>query len=267
MPLRIILNCIYVTGPAPRVGISGPCPPKSLLVPPQTRIVPPKRGLCPKELTDLVLLDCNSRPETPKILVIIPEFMSKNCFFVDFAIKTVCFCGFSPEFMKIRIFTSEFVEFCTFFAMKTRICGTSRIFWDKDLFFDLHPRFRRISRWTSISFGPHSRILRNKVFVHPQICLCLPSQAVLAPGQLCYVDDIFAVFETNESCLKFLDILNSQHKNIKFTIEYGSELMCFLDVLIKVEKNGCDTWTWRKTSHTGLLLNFDAYTSWNGNLA
>ena len=73
-----------------------------------------------------------------------------------------------------------------------------------------------------------------------------------------YVNDIFAVFETNESCLKFLDILNFQHKNIKFTVEYGSELMCFLDVQIKVKENGCDTWTWRKTTHTGLLLNFDA---------
>ena len=75
-----------------------------------------------------------------------------------------------------------------------------------------------------------------------------------------YVDDIFAVFETNESCLKFLDtgILNSQHKNIKFTVEYGSELMCFLDVEIKVKGNGCDTWTWRKTTHTGLLQHFDA---------
>ena len=73
-----------------------------------------------------------------------------------------------------------------------------------------------------------------------------------------YVGDILAVFETNESCLKFLDILNSQHKNIKFTVGYGSELMCFLDVQIKVKENGCDTWTRRKTTHTGLLLNFDA---------
>ena len=55
-----------------------------------------------------------------------------------------------------------------------------------------------------------------------------------------YVDDIFAVFEINKSCLKFLDILNSQHKNIKLTVEYGSELM------------------WRKTTRTGILVNFDA---------
>ena len=73
-----------------------------------------------------------------------------------------------------------------------------------------------------------------------------------------YVDDIFAVFGTNVSCLKFLDIINSQHKNIRFTVEYGSELMCFLDVQIKVKENECDTWTWRKTTHTGFLLNFDA---------
>ena len=73
-----------------------------------------------------------------------------------------------------------------------------------------------------------------------------------------YVDDIFFVFETNESRLKFLDILTSQHENIKLTVEYGSELMYFLDVQIKVRENGCDTWTWRKTTHSGLLLNFDA---------
>ena len=57
---------------------------------------------------------------------------------------------------------------------------------------------------------------------------------------------------------KFLDILTSQHKNIKFTVDYGSEMMCFLNVQIKVKEDGCDTWTWRKTTYTGILLNFDA---------
>ena len=73
-----------------------------------------------------------------------------------------------------------------------------------------------------------------------------------------YVDRIFAVFETTKSGFKFLDILNSQHKNIKFTVYDGSELMCFLDVQIKVKEYECDTWTWRKTTHSGLLLNFNA---------
>ena len=73
-----------------------------------------------------------------------------------------------------------------------------------------------------------------------------------------YIDDIFAVFETTESCLKFLYILNSQHKNIEFIVEYVSELKRFLDVQINVKEDGSDTWTWRKTSHTDLLVNFDA---------
>ena len=73
-----------------------------------------------------------------------------------------------------------------------------------------------------------------------------------------YVNDIFAVFETNKSGLKFSDILNYQHKNITCTVEYGTELMCFLDVQIKVKESKCDTWTWPKSTHTGLLLNFDA---------
>ena len=34
--------------------------------------------------------------------------------------------------------------------------------------------------------------------------------------------------------------------------------MCFLDAQIKVKKDGCDSWTRRKTTHTGLLLNFKA---------
>ena len=79
-------------------------------------------------------------PETPKILVITPEFVSKNCFFVDFAaIKTVCVFGISPEFIKICIyfgiktfffltFTLDFVENRTVFEMNTRIRENSRIF-------------------------------------------------------------------------------------------------------------------------------------------
>ena len=53
-----------------------------------------------------------------------------------------------------------------------------------------------------------------------------------------YGDDIFAVFETNESCLKFLHILNFHHKNTKFTVEYGSELMCCLTKKLRLWKMG-----------------------------
>ena len=35
-----------------------------------------------------------------------------------------------------------------------------------------------------------------------------------------YVDDIFAVFDKSDYCTKFLHLLNSQHNNIKFTVEF-----------------------------------------------
>ena len=53
-------------------------------------------------------------------------------------------------------------------------------------------------------------------------------------------------------------ILNYQHKNIKYTVEYGSELMCFFDVQIEVKEKGCNTCMRYKTTYTSLLLNFDA---------
>ena len=45
-------------------------------------------------------------------------------------------------------------------------------------------------------------------------------------------------------------------------------MMCFLDVQIKVKVDGCNTWTWRKTTHSGLLLNFEALCSlkWKSDL-
>ena len=68
---------------------------------PQMRIIPPKRELCPKEiyrLTGLVLLECNSRLETPKILVFTPEFEKDNSFVVDFAKIIYFFSGCSYDF-------------------------------------------------------------------------------------------------------------------------------------------------------------------------
>ena len=74
-----------------------------------------------------------------------------------------------------------------------------------------------------------------------------------------YVDRISAVFPDDESCTKFLDLLNAQHKNIKFTVEHASETIPFLDVEIKLTDSGVDTWVWRKPTNTNLLLNFNAF--------
>ena len=33
---------------------------------------------------------------------------------------------------------------------------------------------------------------------------------------LCYVDDVFAVFDDDKKCDSFLNILNTQHENLQF---------------------------------------------------
>ena len=91
-----------------------------------------------------------------------------------------------------------------------------------------------------------NRILKNKNQHSPKLYLR-------------YVDDVFAVFENNNDCLSFLNVLNSQHKNIKFTLEQSSDFICFLDVKIEINCNSLDTYTWRKPTNTGLLLNFNAF--------
>ena len=41
-------------------------------------------------------------------------------------------------------------------------------------------------------------------------------------------------------------------------MEKSNGTISFLDVEIKINPNGFDTWTWRKPTHTGLFLNFCA---------
>ena len=74
-----------------------------------------------------------------------------------------------------------------------------------------------------------------------------------------FVDDCFAVFDSDISSLSFLNLLNSQHKNIKFTMESAVQCISFLDVSIKVNNDNIETWIWRKPTHTGLFLNYNAY--------
>jgi len=73
-----------------------------------------------------------------------------------------------------------------------------------------------------------------------------------------YIDGIFADFEDESSCTSFLNLLNVQHKNIKFTVEHASNTLAFFDVEIKINDQGVDTWIWRKPTNTDLMLNFNA---------
>ena len=73
-----------------------------------------------------------------------------------------------------------------------------------------------------------------------------------------YVDDVFAVFDDNKKCDSFLNILNTHHKNLEFTVEKSANTLQFLGVDIKVNEQDKDTWVWRKPTRAGVFLNFDA---------
>ena len=70
-----------------------------------------------------------------------------------------------------------------------------------------------------------------------------------------YVNDIFAVFDNSYHRTKFLDLLNSQHNNIKFTVELPSDTIPFLDVEIRLNETGIDTWVYRRPTNINLILN------------
>ena len=76
---------------------------------------------------------------------------------------------------------------------------------------------------------------------------------------VCYIDD--AVFDDVNACSSFLNILNSQHGNAKFTIEKFCNTLQFCDIDIKISENTVDTWVWRKPANTRLFLNFAALSS------
>ena len=54
---------------------SGPCPPNDCLYLPKQKLCPPSEDCAPKKLIDSGLLECKSRPETHKIVLIALEFV------------------------------------------------------------------------------------------------------------------------------------------------------------------------------------------------
>ena len=73
-----------------------------------------------------------------------------------------------------------------------------------------------------------------------------------------YVDDTFALFNTEQEALSFFSYINSQHPNIKFTMEReGNQKLPFLDVLLDNHSNqGIITSVFHKKTYTGLLTNY-----------
>jgi len=75
-----------------------------------------------------------------------------------------------------------------------------------------------------------------------------------------YVDDTFLLFKSQLQVQKFLQYMNSLHKNIKFTCELESNgKLPFLDVSITRDNNRFSTATYRKPTYTGLTTKFDSF--------
>ena len=73
-----------------------------------------------------------------------------------------------------------------------------------------------------------------------------------------YVDDVFAIFNCKSSRDNFFDLLNKQHKNLRFTMEVANGTLPFLDVEINIQQENASMWVYRKSTYTGVLLNFHA---------
>ena len=70
-----------------------------------------------------------------------------------------------------------------------------------------------------------------------------------------YVDDVFAVFPPDIDPLHFLEILNNLHGNINFTVEIGHDKLPFLDTEICITGGNFESWVYRKSSNTNVLIN------------
>ena len=82
-----------------------------------------------------------------------------------------------------------------------------------------------------------------------------------------YLDNIFAIFNKANS-MEVLDRLNSQHKNLQFTMEKSTNTLPFLDMELKIHNNNLQSWIWRKPTCTGVFLNFKTVCplKWKSNL-
>ena len=79
-----------------------------------------------------------------------------------------------------------------------------------------------------------------------------------------YVDDTFCLFKCETDVERFLNFLNRQHPNIKFTIEKEkNNQLPFLDILNDSSSNKLVTSVYRKPTYSGLLTNYNSFTSPN----
>ena len=80
-----------------------------------------------------------------------------------------------------------------------------------------------------------------------------------------YVDDILTAFDNEQDSFSFLIFSNNNHPNIKFTIEKQiNHSLAFLEVFILgINNQNLTLQTYRKSTYTGLILNFKSFTSFS----
>ena len=75
-----------------------------------------------------------------------------------------------------------------------------------------------------------------------------------------YMDDTFLLFRDASHVQKFLDYLNRQHQNIKFTNEFeNNKKISFLDCMVLRSENRLSTSVYRKCTFTGQGLSYFSF--------
>ena len=68
-----------------------------------------------------------------------------------------------------------------------------------------------------------------------------------------YVDDVFAVFRSEQERDLFFQMLNNQHPNLRFTIEVAEGTLPFLDVEVNIQGHDVSTWVYRKSTNANVI--------------
>ena len=75
-----------------------------------------------------------------------------------------------------------------------------------------------------------------------------------------YVDDTFVIMPNTAEAYAFLDVLNSKHPALKFTMELATQdKLPFLGMNIIKSGTKLETSVYKKPTNTGLLLHFDSH--------
>ena len=70
-----------------------------------------------------------------------------------------------------------------------------------------------------------------------------------------HIDAIFVVFDDDQTCERFLNILTSQDQSLKSTIEKATQSLCFPDVEINIFRKWCRKFSMTRIISYGTFLN------------